>query len=107
MMATNKKSAGKATAKKTSARKGSLKKATATKKASLKKAAPARKANKKPATTSAQSSTDTPALFRLNIEVGTLDEAADFYGELFGLVGRKQAGARCYFTCGAVTLQVV
>ena len=26
---------------------------------------------------------------------------------LFGLVGRKQAGSRCYFTCGPVTLQVV
>ena len=32
---------------------------------------------------------DVPSMFRLNIE------------------GRKQAGSRCYFTCGAVTLQVV
>jgi predicted enzyme related to lactoylglutathione lyase len=46
-------------------------------------------------------------LFRLNIEVGNLDEAADFYGELFGIIGRNQAGSRCYFSCGAVTLQVV
>jgi hypothetical protein len=50
---------------------------------------------------------DVPSLFRMNIEVGNLGEAAEFYGKLFGLVGRIQAGARCYFTCGAVTLQVV
>src|SRR5215470_4138327 len=50
---------------------------------------------------------DVPSLFRINVEVGHLDEAAKFYGKLFGLVGRKQAGSRCYFTCGPVTLQVV
>src|SRR5262245_46893418 len=50
---------------------------------------------------------DTPKLFRINVEVGNLDRAADFYGKLLGLAGRRQAGARCYFTCGAVTLQVV
>src|SRR5215471_2725097 len=50
---------------------------------------------------------DVPSLFRINVEVGDLDEAAKFYGKLFGLVGRKQAGSRCYFTCGSVTLQVV
>lgn len=52
-------------------------------------------------------SADVPNLFRLNVEVGNLDQAADFYGKLFGIAGRKQAGSRCYFTCGAVTLQVV
>jgi len=50
---------------------------------------------------------DVPSLFRINVEVGNLEEAARFYGDLFGLVGRMQAGSRCYFTCGAVTLQVV
>jgi predicted enzyme related to lactoylglutathione lyase len=50
---------------------------------------------------------DVPQLFRLNIEVGDLERAAGFYAALLGLAGRKQAGARCYFTCGAVTLQVV
>jgi predicted enzyme related to lactoylglutathione lyase len=50
---------------------------------------------------------DVPSLFRLNVEVGDLDQAADFYSKLFGLEGRKQAGSRCYFTCGPVTLQVV
>lgn len=50
---------------------------------------------------------DVPSLFRINVEVGDLDRAAEFYGKLLGQAGRKQAGARCYFTCGAVTLQVV
>ncbi len=50
---------------------------------------------------------DVPNFFRLNIEVGNLDEAADFYGTLLGTEGRRQAGSRCYFTCGTVTLQVV
>src|SRR5678816_4582951 len=50
---------------------------------------------------------DVPSLFRLNVEVGDLDQAAEFYGKLFGFEGRKQAGSRCYFTCGPVTLQVV
>src|SRR5215471_10691536 len=50
---------------------------------------------------------DVPSLFRINVEVGNLDEAADFYSKLFGVAGRKQAGSRCYFTCGVVTLQVV
>jgi predicted enzyme related to lactoylglutathione lyase len=50
---------------------------------------------------------DVPSLFRINIEVGDLDEAEKFYSKLFGLVGRKQAGSRIYFTSGPVTLQVV
>ena len=54
-----------------------------------------------------QTTRDVPSLFRLNIEVGNIDQAAEFYSELFGLEGRKQAGSRCYFTCGPVTLQVV
>lgn len=50
---------------------------------------------------------DIPVFFRLNIEVGNLSEAADFYENLFGIEGRRQAGSRCYFDCGGVTLQVV
>ena len=50
---------------------------------------------------------DVPSLFRINVEVGDLDEAAKFYSKLFGVEGRKQAGSRCYFTCGPVTLQVL
>lgn len=51
--------------------------------------------------------TDVPQFFRVNIEVGDLDKAAEFYTKLLGMTGRKQAGARVYFNCGAVTLQVV
>jgi hypothetical protein len=50
---------------------------------------------------------DVPSLFRINVEVGDLGEAEKFYTGLFGVVGRKQAGSRCYFSCGPVTLQVV
>ena len=50
---------------------------------------------------------DIPQFFRLNIEVGDLDRAAEFYGELLGIEGRRQAGSRVYFNCGPVTLQVV
>lgn len=50
---------------------------------------------------------DDPILFRLNVEVANLDEAATFYSALLGMTGHRQAGARCYFTCGAVTLQVL
>jgi predicted enzyme related to lactoylglutathione lyase len=48
-----------------------------------------------------------PRLFRINVEVDNLDEAAEFYEKLLGVTGRRQAGARCYFSCGDVTLQVV
>src|SRR6266436_1430011 len=68
-----------------------------------------KKAVKKATATGAKKGVDSdvPSLFRIDVEVGNLDQAADFYGRLFGLVGRKQAGSRCYFTCGPVTLQVV
>jgi len=68
-----------------------------------------KKTAKKVTTTSAKkgAGSDVPNLFRINVEVGNLDQAAEFYGKLFGIVGRKQAGSRCYFTCGPVTLQVV
>jgi hypothetical protein len=50
---------------------------------------------------------DAPALFRINIEVGDVERAARDWGALLGQEGRPQAGARVYFTAGAVTLQVV
>jgi predicted enzyme related to lactoylglutathione lyase len=50
---------------------------------------------------------DIPQFFRLNIEVGDLDSAIAFYAGLLGVEGRKQAGSRCYFNCGPVTLQVL
>src|SRR5215468_5748232 len=50
---------------------------------------------------------DVPQFFRLNIEVGDLKSAISFYTKLLGIEGRKQAGRRCYFNCGPVTLQVL
>jgi predicted enzyme related to lactoylglutathione lyase len=50
---------------------------------------------------------DVPQFFRLNVEVGDLDKAVAFYTELLGIQGRKQAGSRCYFNCGAVILSVL
>jgi len=75
----------------------------------VKKSATKEKGTKKAAAGKTREAGDSnvPSLFRLNIEVGSLDQAAEFYSKLLGLVGRKQAGSRCYFTCGAVTLQVV
>ena len=50
---------------------------------------------------------DTPRLFRINVEVGDIDRAASFYSELLGLEARPQMGSRVYLNAGAVTLQVV
>lgn len=50
---------------------------------------------------------DIPQFFRLNVEVGDLESAISFYTTLLGVQGRKQAGSRCYFECGPVTLQVL
>jgi hypothetical protein len=49
----------------------------------------------------------TAKLFRINIEVGDLQQAAEGWAELLGDTARPQAGSRVYFTAGAVTLQVV
>jgi predicted enzyme related to lactoylglutathione lyase len=50
---------------------------------------------------------DVPQFFRLSVEVGNLDKGAAFYSKLLGMQGRKQAGSRCYFQCGPVTLSVL
>jgi len=50
---------------------------------------------------------EVPQLFRLNIEVGDLKSAISFYTRLLGVEGLKQAGSRCYFECGPVTLQLL
>jgi predicted enzyme related to lactoylglutathione lyase len=60
-----------------------------------------------PRTTKGAAPHDVPRLFRLNIEVGDLTAAVSFYTKLLGVEGRNQAGSRCYFDCGPVTLQVV
>ena len=54
-----------------------------------------------------KTSSDVPKFFRLNVEVGDLPKAIDFYTTLLAIEGRKQAGSRCYFQAGPVTLQVV
>jgi predicted enzyme related to lactoylglutathione lyase len=61
----------------------------------------------KPKTTKSTAPHDAPRFFRLNIEVGDLNAAVSFYTKLLGIEGRRQAGSRCYFDCGAVTLQVL
>ena len=101
-MATKRKVAKKAAKKAAAKRAAPKKKMVPTKVA--KKAAPAKVAARKPA---ARATADVPSLFRINIEVGNLDEAERFYGALLGQKGRRQAGSRVYFTAGAVTLQVV
>ena len=50
---------------------------------------------------------DVPQFFRLNIEVGDLVAAIEFYTKLLDIPGRKQPGSRVYFDAGPVTLQVV
>jgi predicted enzyme related to lactoylglutathione lyase len=63
--------------------------------------------NKKVKTTKHTAAGDVPQFFRLNLEVGNLESAISFYSRLLSLDGRKQAGSRCYFECGPVTLQVL
>jgi hypothetical protein len=48
-----------------------------------------------------------PSLFRINVQVGDIEQAAKSWGAMLGVEGRPQAGSRCYFTAGAVTLQIV
>ncbi len=50
---------------------------------------------------------DIPRLFRVTLEVASLDEAASFYATLFGVEGTRHPGARHYFDCGGVILAVL
>lgn len=85
----------------------------APRKAVAKKAAPRKSAAKKAVAkrsakqTAARRAVGAPRLFRINIEVGNLDDAARFYGELLGIEGRRAPGSRVYFDAGGVTLQIV
>ena len=54
-----------------------------------------------------QNAGDVPSLFRLDLQVGNLDEAESFYEVLLGTTGQRHAGARIYFEAGDVTLQIV
>lgn len=64
-------------------------------------------AERKPASPRKLKQADTPIFFRLNIEVRDLAKAASFYGQLFAVEGRLQAGSRIYIQAGPATLQVV
>jgi predicted enzyme related to lactoylglutathione lyase len=105
-MATKRKTAKKSasrTAAKTRVAKRAPAKKVAPKMAPKKTVAKAAQKKKEPARVRA----DVPSLFRINIEVGNLDDAERFYGQLLGIPGRRQAGSRVYFNAGPVTLQVV
>jgi catechol 2,3-dioxygenase-like lactoylglutathione lyase family enzyme len=49
----------------------------------------------------------TPKIFRITVEVASLDEAAAFYAKLLGNEGKRHPGARHYFDCGGVILAVL
>src|SRR5262249_7930111 len=50
---------------------------------------------------------NTPKIFRVTLEVSSLDEASAFYARLLGLEGKRHPGARHYFDCGGVILAVL
>lgn len=50
---------------------------------------------------------DVPQFFRMNLEVGDLAAAQNFYETLFCVEGRGQAGRRFYINPGTIALQVV
>jgi catechol 2,3-dioxygenase-like lactoylglutathione lyase family enzyme len=54
-----------------------------------------------------EAQSDPPKIFRVTLEVANLDEAARFYGQLLGHVGKRHPGARHYFECGGVILAVL
>ncbi len=50
---------------------------------------------------------DVPQFFRMNLEVGDLAAAQNFYEALLNTKGRGQAGQRFYINAGPVAFQVV
>ena len=46
-------------------------------------------------------------LFRITLEVSSLDEAAKFYAKLFGIPGQRHPGSRHYFTVGGVIVALL
>jgi predicted enzyme related to lactoylglutathione lyase len=46
-------------------------------------------------------------IFRIDLEVSNLDQAAEFYKQLLGDPGKRHPGARHYFNCGGVVLSVL
>jgi predicted enzyme related to lactoylglutathione lyase len=54
-----------------------------------------------------EATNNTPRLFRVTVEVGSIDGAATFYTTLLGDAGKRHPGSRHYFECGGVTLSVL
>ena len=50
---------------------------------------------------------DVPTLFRVTLEVGDLEQGAEFYQALFSTQGQRHTGARHYFDCGGVIVAVI
>ena len=51
--------------------------------------------------------TAAPTLFRVTLEVSDLEAATGLYRELFGIEGTRHHGARHYFDCGDVIVNVL
>jgi catechol 2,3-dioxygenase-like lactoylglutathione lyase family enzyme len=49
----------------------------------------------------------TPKIFRVTVEVSSVEEGAAFYAKLLGIPGKRHPGARHYFDCGGVILAVL
>ena len=50
--------------------------------------------------------TNAPRIFRVTLEVGDIERAAEFYALLLGIPGQRHPGSRHYFDCGGVILHV-
>src|SRR5437764_14926634 len=48
-----------------------------------------------------------PRVFRVTLEVGDLERAAELYSDLFGDAGERHPGARHYFDCGGVIIALL
>ena len=46
-------------------------------------------------------------LFRITLEVSSLDDAAKFYAKLLGIEGKRHPGSRHYFDVGGVIVAVL
>jgi catechol 2,3-dioxygenase-like lactoylglutathione lyase family enzyme len=53
------------------------------------------------------SSQPTARIFRVTVEVASLEEGAAFYAKLLDTPGKRHPGARHYFDCGGVILAVL
>lgn len=49
----------------------------------------------------------TAKIFRITLEVSSIDEASAFYAKLLGADGKRHPGSRHYFQCGSVILSLL